>query len=254
MAGNGPDDLERAIDDLYAGSPESFTTGRDALAKRLKDGGDDDGARRVRALRKPVRSAWAVDRLVHDDRAAVEALVAAGERLRTAQQRALSGAGPDELRDRSEERRRMVNTLALRAADILGEAEPPAAVVEDITATLEAASIDEDAAELVLIGRLAKPLPRPAGFGDVTGLRTVPGKPSAPEGSPSAAEERAERRRHERELKSAEDREGKTRDRVERLRAELEGLQTRLSETRDELRAAEADARGAALEVRRLRR
>jgi hypothetical protein len=254
MAGDGSDDLERAIDDLYAAGPDVFTGERDALARRLKAEGDDEGARRVRALRKPVRSAWAVDRLVHDDRPAVEALVAAGERLRAAQQRALSGAGADELRDRSDERRRMVNALARRAADLLGEAEPPAAAVEDITATLEAASIDADAAELVLAGRLAKPLPRPAGFGDVVGLHPVQGKPSAREPSPSAADERAERRRHERELRAAEDREKKTRDRVERLRAELDRLQTSLSETRDELRAAEADARGAALEVRRLRR
>lgn len=247
-------DLERAIDELYAGALDSFTSERDALAKRLKAEGDDDGASRVRALRKPVRSAWAVDRLAREDRPAIEELAALGQRLRTAQQRALSGAGAEELRDRSEERRRMVTALARRAAGLLGEDEPPAAALEDITATLEAATIDEGAARLVLAGRLAKPLPRPSGFGNVVGLRPVQGERSAASPGPSAAEERAEQRRHDRELKTAEERERKARERVERLRTEIDRLQRSISDTRDELRAAEADARGAGVEVRRLRR
>lgn len=148
----------------------------------------------------------------------------------------------------------MVTALARRAAGLLGEDEPPAAALEDITATLEAATIDEDAAQLVLAGRLTKPLPRPSGFGDVVGLRPVQGERSAASPGPSAAEERAEQRRHDRELKTAEERERKARERVERLRAEIDRLQRSISDTRDELRAAEADARGAAVEVRRLRR
>src|SRR5919197_2614457 len=61
-----PDDdgLEREIDALYAADPDGFTAARDSLAKRLKADGDDDAAKRVKALHKPVRSAWAVNRLV----------------------------------------------------------------------------------------------------------------------------------------------------------------------------------------------
>jgi hypothetical protein len=247
------DELEREIDRLYAGPPGEFTRERDALAKRAKAGRDAEGAARVRALRKPVRSAWAVNRLVRQERRDVEDLIDVGKRLRTAQQRALSGAGADELRDLSEERRKLVAALTQRAVDLLGDDEPAASLAEDVAATLEAASIDDDAAALVLAGRLAKPLPRPAGFGDVVGLRSVPGGASrAP--APSAAEERAERRRHDRDLRAAEDRERKARQRVDRLRAEIETLQTRVAKKKEELHSAEAEARGAAVDGRRLRR
>jgi hypothetical protein len=249
-----PDELEAAIDDLYARSPEEFTAARDALAGDRTGTGDDQGAKRVRALRKPVRSAWAVNRLVREDRDGVQELIALGERLRAAQRRALSGGGADELRERSEDRRKLVGALTQRAAKLLGDADPPAAAVEDIGATLEAASIDEAAAAAVLEGRLTKPLPRPAGFGDVVGLKTIPGGKQAETPGPSAAEERAEQRRHERELKTAEDREQRSRALVERLRAELERLQASTAKKKEELRAAEAEARGAAVDLRRLRR
>jgi DNA repair exonuclease SbcCD ATPase subunit len=254
----GGPELEREIDDLYAQPPEAFTQARDALAKRLKAEGDDDAARRVRALRKPVRSAWAVNRLVREDRPAVESLVEVGERLRAAQRRALSGTGADELRERSEERRRLVSGLTQRAGELLGDGEPPAGATEDIAATLEAASVDEDAAKAVLDARLTKPLPRPAGFGDVFGLRPVEGGREAAAGpEPAKADERArreERRRRERELRAAEERERDARERVERLRGTLEDLQQRVSSLKDEIRAAEAEARGASVAARRLRR
>ena len=251
------DDVEAEIDRLYAGSPEEFTAARDALVKRLKGQGDAEAAGRVRALRKPVRSAWAVNLLVREDRAGVEGLIQIGERLRRAQQRALSGAGADELRERSEERRRLVGGLTQAATRYLGDAQPAPALVEDVAATLEAASIDEEAAGLVLAGRLTKPLPRPAGFGEVVGLRRVPGAgggPSPPGPREAVADERAERRRRDRELRAAEARERTARERVERIRSEVEGLQARLSQKKDELRTAEANARGAAVDVRRLRR
>jgi hypothetical protein len=250
----GRDDLQEVIDDLYARTPEEFTAARDELAKELKADGDAERAKAVRALRKPVRSAWAINRLVREDRDAVQELIAAGERLRAAQRRALSGGGADELRERSDERRKLVGGLVQRAAGLLGDGEPPAPAIEDIGATLEAASIDDAAASAVLEGRLTKPLQRPAGFGDVVGLKTIPGCGGEGPSEPSPAEERAEQRRHERELKTAEDRERKARARIDRLRSELERLQASTAEKKEELRAAEADARGAAVDVRRLRR
>jgi hypothetical protein len=167
----GTNDLERAIDELYVAPPEGFTESRNSLAKRLKDGGDTKGAARVRVLRKPVRAAWAVNQLVSQDRAAVKELIAAGGRLRAAQRRAMSTKGAEGLRERSVERARLVNELTRRAAGALGP-EPPATVTEDIAATLEAASADDEAASLVLEARLSKPLPRPAGFGEI-GLKVV---------------------------------------------------------------------------------
>ncbi|MGH2580886.1 MAG: hypothetical protein ACRDGP_08590, partial [Actinomycetota bacterium] len=168
------EDVERAVEELFTAPPEGFTQARNALAKRLKDQGDAGSARLVGALRKPVRSAWAVNRLAHEDRSAVEELLQVGEQLRLAQRRALSGGDAEELRRRAEERRKLVTELTRRAARDLGK-DPTPAVIEEVAATLEAASADEDAAHQVLEGRLSKPFARPAGFGDVAGLQVVSG-------------------------------------------------------------------------------
>lgn len=248
------DDLERAIDDLFSGPLERFTAARNALEKRMKTEGDHAGARRVRGLRKPVRSAWALDRLVREDRDALGGLASVGERLRAAQRRALSGAGAEELRRRTVERRKLVGALTRRAATLLGGGDAPAATVEEIAATLEAASVDEDAARAVLEGRLSKPLPRPAGFGEVVGLKAVPSGSKGRTPAERPTDDRAELRRRERELKAAEERERRARREAERLRADLGELQDRATTARQRLRVAEAEARGAALEVRRLRR
>jgi len=247
----GTEDVERGIDELFVAPPEGFTESRNALAKRLKEDGDAETARRVGAMRKPVRSAWAVNRLVHEDRSAVEELLQVGQQLRLAQRRALSGGDADQLRQRSEERRKLVTALTRRAARALGQ-EPTPAAIEEIAATFEAASADEDAARQVLEGRLSKPFGRPAGFGDVVGLKVVPGGgPEEPAGPP--ADDGAERASREREVRAAERRERQLRERVERLRAEVAGMEERLAERREKLRAAEAEARGAAVDLKRLR-
>jgi hypothetical protein len=245
----GTDDLERAIDELYVAPPEGFTESRNSLAKRLKDGGDTRGAARVRGLRKPVRAAWAVNQLVSQDRAAVNELIASGGRLRAAQRRAMSTKGAEGLRERSVERTRLVSEFTRRAAGALGP-EPPTAAIEEIAATLEAASADEEAASVVLEARLSKPLPRPAGFGEILGLEVVPG--SGSEGPPS--NEGTERAARKPALRGAERRERQARDRVERLKAEVAHLKKRVGEREDQLRAAQAEARGATAEVKRLRR
>jgi hypothetical protein len=244
-------DHERAIDELFVAPPEGFTEARNALAKRLKDQGNAVGARRVSVLRKPVRSAWAVNRLVHEDRSAVEELLQVGEQLRLAQRQALSGGDAEELRRRSEERRKLVTELTRRAARVLGK-DPTPGVIEEVAATLEAASAGEDAARQVLEGRLAKPLPRPAGFGDVAGLKVVPGTGGQDEPGPPA-EDAAERAARAREIRAAERRERQMRERAERMRAEVMAMEERLAERREKLGAAEAEARGAAVELKRLR-
>src|SRR6266508_1645768 len=172
------EDGERAVDDLFTAPPEGFAQARDALSKRLKDQGDAGSARRVGALRKPVRSAWAVNRLAHEDRSAVEELLQVGEQLRLAQRRALSGG--------------------------------------------------------------------------VASLKVVPGASEREQPSPPA-EDRAERASREREIRAAERRERQMRERAERIRAEVTAMEERLAERKEKLGAAEAEARGAAVELKRLR-
>src|SRR5258705_14001983 len=86
--------------DLYVLPLEEFTTARDAAAKQLRADGDPDAGKAVKALRKPSRAAWAINRAVRAEPGAMENLIDAGERLVRAQDDALAGkrAGGDELR------------------------------------------------------------------------------------------------------------------------------------------------------------
>ena len=122
-------------------------------------------------------------------------------------------------------------------------------MIEEIAATLEAASADEEAARTVLEARLSKPLPRPAGFGEILGLKVVPGT-----GSEEPPRDGATRAARKQALRGAERRERQARDRVERLKAEVAHLKKRVGEREDQLRAAQAEARGATAELKRLRR
>jgi hypothetical protein len=89
---------EQAGDELFGLAPEEFVAARDELARRLRRDGDPEAARRVKALRRPPLSAWAVNQLARGKEPSVDRLLAAGERLRAAQQAALAGGDAAELR------------------------------------------------------------------------------------------------------------------------------------------------------------
>ena len=76
--GGVADELEPRIDALYALPLERFTPERDALAKELAADGDRPGADRVKALRKPVVAAWAVNALAREDPEGIRALMSSG--------------------------------------------------------------------------------------------------------------------------------------------------------------------------------
>jgi hypothetical protein len=236
------------IEALYALPLEEFTAARNALAKELASAGDEQGAERVRSLGKPTRAAWIVNQLVRDEREDVKALIDAGDRLRKAQRRAVSGRGPEEFRERADERRRLISGLVERARGYEGGA----GAADQVGATLDAASADPEAGRLVLAGTLTKPLPPPTGFSDAAGLEVLTG--GRTERTPAAAPDRAEERaRTERDLADAERREAVARERVESLQRDLEQVQASIADLREQVLAAEAEARGASMEVRRLR-
>src|SRR5919198_3502911 len=91
-------ELESELDDLFGRPLDEFTSARNELARRLKKAGQDDAAARVQALKKPSVPVWAVNQLARRHPDEVQELVAAGERLRTAQQQAFRGAGTDTVR------------------------------------------------------------------------------------------------------------------------------------------------------------
>lgn len=262
------DDMEQRIDVLYAAALGAFTGERDALAAGLKAEGDLEGTKRVKALRKPVVTAWVVNQLARQDPEGIRELLALGERLRAGQRRAISGGDVDALREALDERRRLVASLATGAVELAGPGGATATQLGEITATLEAAAADEQAGEAVRAGRLTKPLKPPTSFGDPVGLQVLEGGRSrsgdgpavGPRGAKAGAGAEAEadrerkeaRRTLERELASAETRERKATEALGRAKARLDGLDRKRADAKETVRAAEAGLRGATLERKRL--
>jgi hypothetical protein len=182
---------ELAGDELFGLPPEEFVAARDEVARRLRREGDAEAARRVKALRRPSLSAWAVNQLARSRQQALEGLLAAGERLRAAHQAALAGGDAAELRAATRAEREAVAGLVSAALDRLREAGHPTTETtrDRIAATLHAAAASPEAADLVRHGRLTADLD-PSGFGAASGgPAAVAGRPAAASGRPAAGPE-----------------------------------------------------------------
>jgi hypothetical protein len=157
---------ERDVERLFGLAPAEFVAARDEAARRLKRAGDAEAAARVKALRRPSLSAWAVNQLARERRADLARLLEAGERLRAAHEAAVAGAGATELRVATRAERQAVAGLVEAAVEVLTAAGHPAtdATRDRIAATLHAAAADPAAAEQVGLGRLTHDLD-PSGFG-----------------------------------------------------------------------------------------
>jgi hypothetical protein len=155
-------------DELFGLPPEEFVAARDELARRLRREGEAEAAKRVKALRRPSLSAWAVNQLARGQGPGLGPLLAAGERLRAAHQAALAGEGAAELREAAKAERDAVASLVTDAMELLREAGHPAtdATRDRVAATLHAAAASPEAADLVRDGRLTADLD-PSGFGTV---------------------------------------------------------------------------------------
>jgi flagellar biosynthesis GTPase FlhF len=168
------------VDRLFELSPEEFTGARDRLARSLRASGDRDAAAGVKQLRRPTVAAWALNQLARRHGDEVADLIEAGEALRQAQRRALSGVGAAPMRDAQQRRRTIVARLAERAATVLREqGVAPDAHAAAIRGALEAASVDDAAAAALLAARLSHPPEPVTGFDTVEGL-TLVGDPADP--------------------------------------------------------------------------
>jgi hypothetical protein len=218
--------LEPEIERLYRLPPEEFVAARDELAARLKKGGDPESASGVKALRRPTVPAWAANQLIREQPEAIAELAKAGDELRRVQRRALSGAGAPGFREASARRRSVVTRLVEAALAILERSGRPSGTHRDeLAATLEAASIDEDAMRQLQAGRLAKELKPPTEFDTFSALSVVP--PAA------QSAERAEPR----------PRTGRTKQ--ERADARRESLESQLGAAHDQARARRREVQSA---------
>lgn len=157
-AGNA--NVDELVDAVLAATPKEFVRARNQAAARLKQAGDKAGAARVRALRRPPPSVWAINQLAHREPDAIEELLDAGAALVAAEQRALAGDSGNFLADARAERQR-VAALARRAEAILAEAGQRASATSArrIAQTLQAVAIsDDDTRATLRAGRLTEDL------------------------------------------------------------------------------------------------
>ena len=249
----------RDPDDLYDLRPEEFTAARDALARSLKDAGDTDTAAEVKKLRRPTVVAWAINQLVRRHRERVEELIEAGEALRAAQRRAMSGVKDGAFREATERRRELVQALTRDATAILEEAERGGqGAEEEVGRTLETASVDQAAGQELLAARLAKPITSASGFEAVSGFEVFSGGDEA-EPAPESSDAQREAlevavRNAERQAEQAEADARRAEMRAENLERQLEETSRKASEAREEAKRLQAEAADAATRLERARR
>jgi hypothetical protein len=239
----GPELLNEAVAQLYASDLDVFTELRGVLAARARAAGDAPAAKAIAGLRKPTRSAWVINQLVRADPSVPSRLAALGDELRSAEA-VLDGA---KIRELSRARRRLTSDLVRDALAMSGADPPPAALREEVTATLGAALADPQVAEQLAAGTLLRAA-HPAGFGSgVAALATA--RPAAPARSGAKADrQQADRERAESERAEAERAES---ERAEAERAEAEWKRSRAIAEAEQV-AADADrAADAAAEAER---
>jgi hypothetical protein len=229
-----PDEADR----LYDLPLEAFTKARNELAAELSRSGRKDEAEQVRHLRKPSAGAWAANQLARRHRRELDAFLKTAAQLRSAQ------LGTGDVRAATQAERDALARL-LRLAGEYGSDAQLARVRE----TLQAAAVDDEAAELLRAGRLEREL-ETAGFGALlTGPAPKRGKRPARRGpDPSAKRAVAEARGRVAELRrsarEAEAVERRAREDWERARDAAEEAARRLAEQERALAEAEKRLRG----------
>jgi hypothetical protein len=203
-SGEHADLLHEAEAELYSSDPAQFVERRGALAAQARAAGQAAAAKSIAALRKPTRSAWVINQLIRSDADATSRLIALGDELRAAQG-SLDGAA---IRELSTRRRQLIAELSRQAFTASGLASPPAALRDEVTATLGAALADPQLARQLAAGTLERPAQAegfgPAGAAGAPVLtvlpggrqaealaKTAPARPSRPARRPTA-QERAE--------------------------------------------------------------
>lgn len=247
--------LAEAEAELYTADPDGFTARRTELAGRARDAGEPAVAKKITALRKPTRSAWVVNRLVRSDPEVRSRLDSLAADLRDA-------SDGSRLRELTAARAKLVDELTRTALE--GLPAPPAAMREEVTATLDAAIADPEVAGR--LGSLAR-AEKYAGFGTMN-FAVAPPAPAAvkePKDPAEAAAERAARRQQkiddaERDLADADGAlqaalatEHDLEDTVRGLETQLADARQRLAEARRQSYRAESRQQRATRELDRLR-
>lgn len=234
---------EDALDRLFHGPLEEFTSARNELARSLRSDGEAEAADWVKSLRKPSRAAWLVNRLATLKADEVRGLLEVGEELRAAQEEMLAGATDREkLREAARREQEAVDSL-LRTADAIGrEHGVGAQILTRVGETLQAAAGDPELAEAIRRGRVTKEQ-RAASIG-LVGPTSAPAPARKGKRGDAAAERRA-RQQQAKRRKEAERKLTTAERKLERERAKLERARDAVEEAEQRAHSAELDANAA---------
>lgn len=232
------DDLEQALDRLYAAEPAAFVAERDQVVRELRDAGHRDEAAQVKALRKPTLSAWTVNRLARENRREIDLLLDASYRLREAQQGLLAGKGQgfDEARRTQRDALAALRRAASRILDEAGRGGET--TLNRAMATLQAAAASEEGRELLARGRLTGDV-EATGFELLTPVagRTPPKRRPKPRAEPKKPS--AELRRAQKEAETARRALARAEDRLGKAQAAAAAAREAVKEAESRVRAAE---------------
>jgi hypothetical protein len=229
------------VRDLYGLPPGEFIAARDRLAAELKDAGRADEAAAVKKLKRPSIVAWAVNAASRERPEDVAALREAGQELRRAQRKALSGGGGEDLRRATDDRRALIQTLADAGVSAIGTRG--GAHRDAIAETFDAASVDDELGERLQAGILEREARPPAGFGAIEGFEVLQG------GGSEAAEDAAEedpaevRRARAREAREAAQRAVAAERAADKARRRADELREKAAAAVTAAREAESDAK-----------
>ncbi|MGD0555105.1 MAG: hypothetical protein ABSA93_09010 [Streptosporangiaceae bacterium] len=251
-----------AAAELYGRDPDDFTARRGELVKAARAAGDPDAAKRIAALRKPTRPAWLLNSLIREHPEVPAQLAELSDGLRSA----ASSRDGARLRELSAARSALVDSLTELA--LASVTDSPAALREDVSATLSAAIADPEVAAELATGTLTRPV-HWAGFGEFTPTGPVAPAvtPSAPKPPPTPLREAEDRNRRQQRIQEAERAvanaaviTASATAEEDRLESVVRDLEERVTAARDELaqarlraRRAEAAERKATTALERLR-
>jgi hypothetical protein len=231
-------ELDEELEALFSAPLDEFVGIRNERAAALRKAGERAMAAAVKEQTKPSLTAWVVNQLVRRRREDVEQLLDVGERLRSAHQAALTGAGKQEFDDARRAERQLIAKLVREAERVLldsGRAPTPG-VLERVNRTLRSAPADDEGRELLARGRLVSDV-EATGFEALAGLR-LPARGAASR-KPRTAPARAPRRSAPADARAAD---AARRDQLREASRVLTEGQARERDLRKRLRQAERAA------------
>lgn len=183
------DSRDSALEELFRTPPATFTKTRDALAKRLKDEGEDAAAAELKKLRRPSVVAFVLNQLSRAHADDVAELVDVGRELARAQRKAIRGEATTGLREAIARQREVVASLTSKTTALMKKlGVSTSSHLDEVAGALQAALIDPAVGERLEEGRLEE-IPAPeAGFGAPAAFAVV----APPKEAAKAKEAKAE--------------------------------------------------------------